>query len=57
MGGRQCRGTPPLAELRTPTHALPTIRRDGGARANSRGNEGGDNERGGEPTAPEPTNR
>ena len=57
MGGRQCRGTPPLAELGTPTHALPTIRRDGGARANSRGNEGGDNERGGEPTAPEPTNR
>ena len=29
------------------THAPPTIRRDRGARATSRGGEGGDNERGG----------
>ena len=35
----------------------PPIRRDGGARATSRGKEGGDNERGGEPTAPQPANR
>ena len=35
----------------------PTIRRDGGARATSRGREGGDNERGGEPTAPHLANR
>ena len=44
-------------ELGPPTHAPPTIRRDGGARATSRGNEGGGNERGGEPTAPQPANR
>ena len=37
-------------ELGPPTHAPPTIRRDGGAR----GREGGDNERGGEPTALQP---
>ena len=37
-------------------HASPTIRRDGGARATSRWREGGDNERGGEPTAPQPAN-
>ena len=34
-------------ELGPPTHAPPTIRRDGGARATSCGREGGDNERGG----------
>ena len=44
-------------ELGPPTHAPPTIRRDGGARATSRGRGGGDNERGGEPTAPQPANR
>ena len=54
VAGGQCRGTPPPAE-RGP--APPTIRRDRGARATSRGGEGGDNERGGKPTAPQPTNR
>ena len=49
-------GQPPLAELGPLIHAPPTIRRDGGARATSRGREGGDNERGGEPTAPQPAN-
>ena len=44
-------------ELGPPTHAPPTVRRDEGARATSRGREGGDNERGGEPTAPQPANR
>ena len=44
-------------KLGPPTHAPPTIRRDGGARATSRGREGRDNERGGEPTAPQPANR
>ena len=44
-------------ELGPPTHAPPTIRRGGGARATSRGREGGDNEHGGEPTAPQPANR
>ena len=44
-------------ELGPPTHAPPTIQRDGGARATCRGREGGDNERGGEPTAPEAANR
>ena len=34
-------------ELGPPTHAPPTIRRDGGVRATSRGREGGYNERGG----------
>ena len=43
-------------ELGSPTHAPPTIRRGGGARATSRGREGADNERGGEPTAPQPAN-
>ena len=43
--------------LGPPAHAPPTIRLDRGARATSRGREGGDNERGGEPTAPQPTNR
>ena len=43
--------------LGPPTDALPTIRRDGGARATSCGREGGDNKRGGEPTAPQPANR
>ena len=55
-GGGQCRGTPPPAEPGPPTHAPPPVRRDRGARASSRGTEGGDNERGGEPTAPQPTN-
>ena len=40
-------------ELGPLTHAPPTIRHDGGARATSRGRVGGDNERGGEPTAPQ----
>ena len=40
-----------------PTHAPPTVRRDEGARATSRGREGGDNERRGEPTAPQPAKR
>ena len=44
-------------ELGPPTHAPHTIRRDGGARATSRGREGRDSERGGEPTAPQPANR
>ena len=44
-------------ELGPRTPAPPTIRRDGGARATSRGREGGDNERRGEPTAPQPANR
>ena len=44
-------------ELGPPTHAPPTVRRDEGARATSRGREGGDNERGGESTAPQPANR
>ena len=57
MGGGQCRGMLPPAEPGPPTHAPPTIRRDGGGRATSRGREGGDNERGGEPTALQPTNR
>ena len=43
-------------ELCPPTHALPTVRRDAGARATSRRREGGDNERGGEPAAPQPAN-
>ena len=55
-GGGSAVGRPPLAEPGSPTNAPPTIRRDRGARATSRGREGGDNERGGEPTAPQPTN-
>ena len=43
-------------ELGPQTPAPPTIRRDGGARATSRGREGGDNKRGAEPTAPQPAN-
>ena len=44
-------------ELGPPTQAPPTVRRDEGARATARGREGRDNERGGEPTAPQPANR
>ena len=44
-------------ELGPPTHAPPTVRRDAGARATSRRREGGDNERGGEPAAPQPAYR
>ena len=44
-------------QLGPPTHAPPTVRRDEGARATSRGREGGDNERREEPTAPQPANR
>ena len=44
-------------ELGPPTHAPPTIRHDGGACATSCRREGGDNERGREPTAPQPANR
>ena len=43
-------------ELGPPTHAPPTVRRDAGARATSRGREGGDKERGGEPAALQPAN-
>ena len=43
-------------ELGLLTHAPPTVRRDEGARATSRGREGGDNERGGEPAALQPAN-
>ena len=46
-----------VGELGPPTHAPPTVRRDEGARAASRGREGRDNERGGEPAAPQPANR
>ena len=44
-------------ELAPPTHAPPTVRHDAGERATSRGREGRDNERGGEPAAPQPANR
>ena len=44
-------------ELGPTTHVPPTVRRDAGARATSRGREGGDNERRGEPAAPQPANR
>ena len=43
-------------ELGPLTHAPPTVRRDEGARATSRGREGGGNERRGEPAAPQPAN-
>ena len=43
--------------LGPPTHAPPMVRRVRGERATSRGGEGGDDERGGEPTAPQPANR
>ena len=43
-------------ELGPPTHAPPTVRHDALERAASRGREGGDNERGGEPAAPQPAN-
>ena len=39
-----------------PTHAPPTVRHDARGRANPRGRECGDNERGGEPAAPQPAN-
>ena len=44
-------------ELGPPTHASPTVRHEARERATSRGREGGDNERGGEPAAPQPANR
>ena len=44
-------------ELGPLTHAPPTVRRDAGARATSRGREGRDNKRRGEPAAPQPANR
>ena len=44
-------------ELGPPTHTPPTVRRDEGARATSRGIGGGDNKRGSEPAAPQPANR
>ena len=43
--------------LGPPTNAPPTVRRHAGARATSCGREGGDNERRGEPAAPQPANR
>ena len=42
--------------LAPPTHAPPTVRHDARERATSRGRECGDNERGGEPAAPQPAN-
>ena len=53
-GGREKVGG---GELGPPTYAPPTVRRDARERATSRGREGGDNERGGEPAAPQPANR
>ena len=44
-------------ELGPPTPAPPTVRRDEGARATCPGREGGGNERGREPTAPQLANR
>ena len=44
-------------ELGPPTRAPPTVRHDTGERATARGREGGYNERGGEPAAPQPANR
>ena len=44
-------------ELGPQTQAPPPVRRDEGARATTRGREGGDNECGGEPTAPQPAKR
>ena len=44
-------------ELGPPAHAPHTVRRDEGGRVTSRGREGGDNERAGEPAAPQPANR
>ena len=41
-------------ELGPQTHAPPTVRSNEGARATSRGRGGGDNNRGREPTAPQP---
>ena len=46
-----------MGEPGPPTHVPPTVRRDAGARAGPRGREGGDNERRGEPAAPQPANR
>ena len=43
-----------VEELGPPTHAPPTVRCDAGARATSRGREGGDHELGGKPAAPQP---
>ena len=45
-----------VGEFGPPTHGPPTVRRDVGAHA-TRGREGGDNERGGEPAALQPANR
>ena len=42
--------------LGPPTRAPPTVRHDARGRATSRGRECGDNERGGEPAAPQPAN-
>ena len=42
--------------LGPPAHAPPTVRHDARGRATSRGRECGDNERGGEPAAPQPAN-
>ena len=42
--------------LGPPTHAPPTVQHDARGRATSRGRECGDNERGGEPAAPQPAN-
>ena len=55
--GDSAAGRPPLAERALPTHAPPTVQRDRGARATSRGREGGGHEGEGRPTAPQPTNR
>ena len=50
------RGSRPRQSQAPPTHAPPTVQRDGGARATSRGREGGGNEREGGPTPLQPTN-
>ena len=57
VGGGQCRGAPHPAEPGPLAHAPPTIQRERGARATSRGREGGGNEREEGPIAPQPTNR
>ena len=44
-------------ELGPPTHTPPMVRHDAAERATSRGREGADKERGGEPAAPQPANR
>ena len=56
-GGDSAARRPPKRSRAPRPTPPPTIQRDEGARATSRGREGGDREREGEPTAPQPTNR